>query len=334
MGSGTTIRTTGCRGLGLDVATGIQRLIGSHHVGSLLIWPGLPPGCRKRASPHGVRRKRVGGLTGRTRAATVRAVSWPGRSVPRAAWAPRINPKTNPSADAPTPDRLAWSMASRTVDPKASRMPISRVRCPTVSATSAKMPSALSSRASEAITVRRATCTRCVASAVAPRSVIEWKPENGRFGRVERDGAIGQRTLVWQAQSNRRVHDARNRPHRGEAFIEQPSEGGRIVIARVIEGRLGPDHARGAEPWRQGLQVNERADEQSRGRQQGCIPKSPEGSGPGGGPLSDPASRSSAALVPGGRPHQTRGEYAAGFRAFLDREVDSRPDDAFRMRQG
>ena len=62
------------------------------------------------------------------------------------------------------------------------RMPISRVFCATIFATSAKIPTALSSRASAAIALRSATSTRCVARAFASRSRILEKPEKGRLG--------------------------------------------------------------------------------------------------------------------------------------------------------
>ena len=52
------------------------------------------------------------------------------------------------------------------------RMPISRVFCATIFATSAKIPIALSSRASTAIALRSATSTRCVANVLANRSRI------------------------------------------------------------------------------------------------------------------------------------------------------------------
>ena len=79
----------------------------------------------------------------------------------------RTKPNARPAPAARTPEDETWVMAWRMVEPRAMRMPISRVRWVTRLATSAKMPTALSSSASAAMVPSRATSTRCSERAAA-----------------------------------------------------------------------------------------------------------------------------------------------------------------------
>src|ERR1700685_1411835 len=89
-----------------------------------------------------------------------------------------------------------------------------------------------------------------------------------RLAVTDGDYSINEGTLIGQSQSDGGVLHAGNRAHAGEALSEELSEGGGVVIAGVIERRLGGDHSGWVEPWRHGLKVDERANEQSSGGQQ------------------------------------------------------------------
>jgi len=67
---------------------------------------------------------------------------------------------------------LGHGLACPIVEPKAMRMPISRVRCATMLATRAKIPTALRRKASAALAPSSATWIRCLASVRARRSFI------------------------------------------------------------------------------------------------------------------------------------------------------------------
>src|SRR5437867_3218839 len=77
-------------------------------------------------------------------------------------------------------------------EPRARRMPISRVFCVTIFAINAKIPTALSSRSSAVIALRSATSTRCIAKVFASRSRILKKPEKGWLG-----SALARARCIW-----------------------------------------------------------------------------------------------------------------------------------------
>ena len=78
---------------------------------------------------------------------------------------------------------------------------------------------------------------------VARRNVHHVGPEllPGLFAIVDGDRVV-QGALIGQGQSDGRILHAGNPLHGGSSLIEKFSEGRRVVIARIVQRRLGSHH--------------------------------------------------------------------------------------------
>ena len=85
---------------------------------------------------------------------------------------------------------------------------------------------------------------------------------------VTQSNSCEQCALIGQGQTNSCILHAGNLAHRGKALIEQFSESRRIAVADIIQRRLRRYHSGWIETRRHGLEVNERADQQTGSRQQ------------------------------------------------------------------